>query len=486
MPGMDDFSEAEAQQRVLEELLRCKHSPAHFINTHCKIYDNVTTRWLPFTLWPEQTRSLEVIDRERLVVVLKARQLGMSWLCLGYILWSMIFKPIAKPLVFSRTEEDAMYLLGDERLRGMHKQLPDWIKQIMEATSVGDASRTWELTNGSVAHAFPPNRGDSYTGTVALADEFDILTTKEQSQLLRSVKPTVDAGAKFIMLSRVDKQNTDSVFKKTFVGAEAGKNGWTPVFLSCFARPDRDEAWYARQEQEAQSFESPEDYLHEQYPRTAAEALAPKSLDKRIPVRWLNQCHVPMEPLDDYDGPALGGLEVYRVPEPGHRYTVAGDPAEGNPSSDDSALTVLDALTGEECAVLAGKFQPAVFAEYLDQIGQWYNHAAVLVERNNHGHAVILWLQEHSELELLCGPDGKPGWLTTNKGKALLYDACTMAFRDRKVILHSFATYNELASIDGNKLEAPKPLKDDRATSFALAVAAPAESCYESRGLLSI
>lgn len=483
---MDDHSEAEALQRVQDELIRCKLSPAYFINAHCKIYDNVTTRWLPFTLWPEQTRSLEVIDRERLVVILKARQLGMSWLCLGYILHSMIFRPIAKPLVFSRTEEDAMYLLGDERLRGMFKQLPDWMKQIMDATSVGDASRTWELTNGSVAHAFPPNRGDSYTGTIALADEFDLLTAKEQSQLLRSVKPTVDAGAKFIMLSRVDKQNTDSVFKKTFVGAEAGKNGWAPIFLSCFARPDRDEAWYERQEQEAQSFESPKDYLWEQYPRSSAEALAPKALDKRIPAEWLLQCYEAMEPLDDYDGPALGGLEVYRVPEPGRRYIAAGDPAEGNPSSDHSALAVLDAVTGEEVAAMAGLYQPAVFAEYLDEIGKWYNNAALLVERNNHGAAVILWLQEHSELELLCGIDGKPGWLTTNKSKAIMYAACAMAFRDKTVTLHSFATYNQLASIDGNKLEAPKPLKDDRATSFALAVVAPAESVYETRGLTSV
>ncbi|MEK7874032.1 MAG: CoA transferase, partial [Chloroflexota bacterium] len=47
---------------------------------------------------------------------LKARQLGMTWLCLAYGLWQMMFKPIAKPLVFSRTEDDAMYLLGVERL----------------------------------------------------------------------------------------------------------------------------------------------------------------------------------------------------------------------------------------------------------------------------------------------------------------------------------------------------------------------------------
>lgn len=298
MPGMDDFSEAEAQQRVLDELIRCKQSPAHFINAYCRIYDNTALQWIPFTLWPMQEQALEAIDTQRRVNILKARQLGVTWLCLGYILHNMIFRPIAKPLVFSRTEEDAMYLLGDERLRGMHRQLPDWMKQIMQAESVGDASRTWELQNGSVAHAFPPNRGDSYTGTIAMADEFDLLTDKEQNQLLRSVKPTVDAGGKFVMLSRPDKTRPNSVFKNTYRGAKAGTNAWFPVFLPWNAHPARDAAWYEDQKRQAQSFPSPTDYLHEQYPATDVEALAPNSLDKRIPSSWLMKCFQEMKPIN--------------------------------------------------------------------------------------------------------------------------------------------------------------------------------------------
>jgi hypothetical protein len=77
----------------------------------------------------------------------------------------------------------------------------------------------------------------------------------------------------------------------------------------------------------------------------------------------------------------------------------------------------------------------------------------VLVERNNHGHAVLLWLEDNSRLWRLEGHDGNEGWLTT-KGKALLYDAAADAFREGETLLHSFATFTQLASIEGATLRA--------------------------------
>jgi hypothetical protein len=113
---------------------------------------------------------------------------------------------------------------------------------------------------------------------------------------------------------------------------------------------------------------------------------------------------------------------VFAPPFQGHVYVIGIDPAEGNPTSDDSALEVLDADTGEEVACLAGKFPPQVLASYAHQIGTWYNHALLMCERNNHGHAVLGWLAEHSHLQRLMGQDQKPGWLSSTLGKTALYD----------------------------------------------------------------
>jgi hypothetical protein len=160
------------------------------------------------------------------------------------------------------------------------------------------------------------------------------------------------------------------------------------------------------------------------------------------------------------------------LPQMGRSYVIGADPAEGNPTSDDSALTVLDRDSGEEVASLAGKLQPSMLASYIDVAGQWYNNSVVLVERNNHGHAVLLWLREHSQLWRLLGHDGQEGWLSNAKGKALLYDTTADAFRERQTFLHSFATFTQLGSIEGSTLRAPEGDADDLADSYALACVA--------------
>src|SRR5262249_34648167 len=217
-----------------------------------------------------------------------------------------------------------------------------------------------------------------------------------------------------ILLSRADKSRPQSTFKRVYTAARQKLTAWVSIFLPWNARPDRTVAWYEDQKADILHRTGSLDDLHEQYPATDMEALAPRALDKRIAPIWLQQCYREQAPLTELPpgAPSIPGLEVYCLPEPGRTYVIGADPAEGNPTSDDSALTVLDRVTGEEVAALAGKFQPAVLAAHADAIGSWYNSAAALVERNNHGHAVLLWLGDHSSLYVFPGHDGAPGWLS--------------------------------------------------------------------------
>ena len=103
-------------------------------------------------------------------------------------------------------------------------------------------------------------------------------------------------------------------------------------------------------------------------------------------------------------------------------------------------------------------------------LSRWYNGAAVLCERNNHGHAVLLWLRDNGRgVCLLSGHDGKEGWMSSTLGKTQMYDNCADAFKNQEVVLHSFGTFSQLASIDGNSLRAPDGEHDDKADAFALA-----------------
>lgn len=450
------------------ERQRCAADPAYFIDTYCRVYDAEAGDWIPFHLWDAQREALRTVHDNQLAVILKSRQIGMTWLLLGYALWQMLFEPIATVLIFSKRDDEAVYLLGDERLRGMYKRLPQW----MQANSVTvDDKHQWALSNGSVARAFPTSGGDGYTATLAIVDEADLVP--DLPRLLGSAKPTIDAGGKMALISRVDKSTPNSRFKQIYRAAKQNLNGWAAVFLPWHVHPGRDQAWYDRQMQDVLHTTGALDDLHEQYPATDVEALAPRTLDKRIAPQWLLACYDERKPLPSdnlpSNAPSIPQLEVYGLPQPGRKYCIGADPAEGNPTSDDSAATVLDVETGEEVAVIAGKIEPSVFASHINEVGRFYNKASVLVERNNHGHTVILWLRDHGSLFLIYGWDKKPGWLSNSKGKALLYDGIADSCRDQSVTIHSFATQTQLASIEGATLRAPEGEHDDRADSFALA-----------------
>lgn len=463
---------AEQQRRNVENELRaCANDAAHFINEYCQIYDATERIWLPFHLWDAQRETLKTIDENRLVIILKARQLGMTWLVLAYALWLMLFRPAATVLLFSKRDDEATYLLGVERMRGMYARLPEWMRAARELSS---NDHEWMLSNGSVARAFPTSAGDSYTATLAVVDEADLVP--DLNRLMNAVKPTIDGGGRMILLSRVDKATPQSEFKNIYRAAKAKLTDWVAVFLAWWVRPERDEQWYEAQKADILSRTTALDDLHQQYPATDTEALAPATLDKRIAAAWLEQCFDERAGLSTDNlpsgAPSIPGLVIYKLPEPNHKYVSGADPAEGNPTSDDSACEVLDQLTGEQVASLAGKFQPAVFAAHVDTLGKFFNRADALIERNNHGHAVLLWLREHSSLRILTGFDDKEGWHSTVLGKTLLYDTCADAFRNKETRLHHFQTFTQLSLIEGSTLRAPEGEADDRADAYALALVA--------------
>jgi hypothetical protein len=107
--------------------------------------------------------------------------------------------------------------------------------------------------------------------------------------------------------------------------------------------------------------------------------------------------------------------------------------------------------------------------------------AEMLVERNNHGHAVILALRQIGA-SLLRGLDGEIGWATTGGSKHLMFDQAAKDIREGGLRLHDETTYYQLASIDGATLAAPPGQHDDRAMACVLALAALRTASGPGRG----
>lgn len=460
------FGSSEGERlRIQMEWIKCAADVRYFAMRYGWLYNATEQAWLPFRLWPAQGVTLRQMSDERLLVVLKARQLGISWLCLVYALWLLLYHAPATVLLFSLREAEAVELL--ERMRGMYARLPRWMQARRVLRQSGTA---WVLSNGSRALAFSTKGGRSYTGTLAIVDEADFVP--ELGSFLNGVKPTIDAGGKLFLVSTSDKRRPVSTFKKLFRAAMQGVGDYRAVFLPWQSRPDRDEGWHARTKAEMFAQRGTHDDFYAEYPATAEEALAPEQLDRRIPYEWLKEVIEELPELRSLAAPAIPGLTIYAEAEAGRHYVIGADPAEGNPNSDDSVATVLDGVSWEEVATVVGKVEPGVFAHLVEQVARYYNGAGVMVERNNHGHSVIRALREGGQVRVLDGYDGKPGWLSNIKGKPLLYDALAEAVRARACRIRSLETASQLASIEASSLRAPEGLLDDRADSFALAVAA--------------
>ncbi len=320
------------EQRQRAELEACTKDPAYFVFNYVYLLNKPAGggvgAWVPFKLWPFQVEVLDAFRDNGRVIVLKARQLGLSWLALAFAMWLMLFRPIAEILIFSKTEEEAIVML-EERLKGIYRLLPDWMKCRQVDT---DQATKWILSNGSTARAFSKRGGDSYNASLVILDEFDVLDVKDQDRIMRAVDPTVGDGGKLFQISRVDKDKPESMFKVTFKGSwERRRRGeasqWAPIFLGWHVRPDRDRAWYESKALEILERTGSHDDLHEQYPATPEEALQPRTLNKRFPAGWLGAVYARLKPLDlsiHTSIPPVEGLRVYAMPEDGVGYVMGG------------------------------------------------------------------------------------------------------------------------------------------------------------------
>lgn len=497
------------KETVLQEMFRVSDNDPdtvfgvlYWISNYVKILDNKEKSWVPFDLWDTEpgeydnqvTVALKLATGGRWIV-LKARQLGLTWIVIAIFLWNMLYYPIVTALFISRGELEAKEALA--RMKGMYNHLPVWMRA---AETPSNSKTEWSISNGSSVRALSTRRGDSYSASHVLVDEAALIHEAgiDLSDVLLKVEPTVGKSGMLVLLSKADKSQPSGTFANIYKAAERGETSYRPVFLPYYIHPDRDAEWYERQKKDSIAIDGSTDALFESYPRTPEEALAPLSVSKRLPFTLINKVYHPEQPLVRIDGsdaywlndeptnddiPIIHGLNIYRLPEDGLQYLVIIDPAEGGQTGDDSCAMVMRVDNKEEVATLAIKAEPAQISYFADILAHFYNNARVIHERNNHGHAVKLWFEDHSDFYLLEGWDhneNKPGWLNNSLGKNLGYDKLADVMAKEDCIIHDQSTYSQLASIERVTLRAPKSEPDDRAVCFMIGCAAIEVGCIKT------
>lgn len=169
-------------------------------------------------------------------------------------------------------------------------------------------------------------------------------------------------------------------------------------------------------------------------------------------------------------------LTIFEEPSPKKHYVIGADTASGT-GSDFCAAPVLCVETMEEVALLHGKMKPPIYAAKLKDLTKYYSRAGRIpmlgVEENNHGHAVLAYLEDHPNLyKRKQGDSYRLGWLTDKVSRPIMVDAYRQAFETGRFIANSKRLIHEtstLVDVD-KKIEAASGYHDDCVMGAAIAI----------------
>jgi hypothetical protein len=150
-----------------------------------------------------------------------------------------------------------------------------------------------------------------------------------------------------------------------------------------------------------------------------------------------------------------GPLKVYRRPSSRHdlgNYIVSGDPTFTT-KGDPAVIQVLNRVTYEQVAVWEQHIDPISFAEELAKMALWYNNALVTCEIEGPGYATVGRLSEiyprvwrHQWADKMPGSrhGNTYGWSTNWKRKEWSVGWLKKLIKDRTLVLHDQRTFEQL------------------------------------------
>lgn len=169
------------------------------------------------------------------------------------------------------------------------------------------------------------------------------------------------------------------------------------------------------------------------------------------------------QPLTD-----KGYIKIYEPYNKEHHYVCGADTAEGV-GSDFSVGVIINITTKEQVAEIRGHFKPYDFAHELNNLCMEYQKGdryppLLAVERNNHGHAVLLELDKHIKYRnLYKTKDGKIGWVTDKITRPIMLNAFREAVENNSIIFNSEDLLKECLTlvVNNGKPEAMDGKHDD-------------------------
>tara|TARA_B100000575_G_scaffold294310_1_gene309411 strand:- start:768 stop:2351 length:1584 start_codon:yes stop_codon:yes gene_type:complete len=455
------------KKKQVKEILKCGRDPAYFLKNYARI-SHPMHGLIPFDTYEFQDDLLKDFNDYRFNVILKARQLGISTITAGYVVWMMLFHRDKSILVMATKFATAGNLV--KKVKSIMRNLPDWIK--IAEISV-DNRTSFELSNGSSIKAA------STSGDAGRSEALSLLVLDEAAhiegleELWTGLYPTLSTGGRCIALSTPN--GVGNWFHKTCADAESGGNNFNITTLPWDVHPDRDEEWYKKETKNMSKRQIAQE-LECNFNTSGETVIDPEDME------WLLKNVAEPKYRTGFDR----NFWIWEEFDPECNYLMVADVARGD-GADNSAFHIIKLETLQIVGEYQGKPTLDMYANMLNQVGREFGNAMLVVENNNIGYSVLDKLTEHAYPNLYFSVKSThqyieqyqaeytnsavPGFTTTMKTRPLIVAKLEEFIRNKLITVYSSRTINEMKTFiwRNGKPQAMKGYNDDLIMSLAIA-----------------
>ncbi|MFC1554635.1 hypothetical protein ACFL7D_08380 [candidate division KSB1 bacterium] len=217
----------------LKQILKCSQDPIYFMRNFVKTQHREKGK-TSFPDYQYLNDLINVLINESRVVVLKSRQMMITWTAVAFSLWEAIFLGNKDIMFISKREDDAKEAI--HRLNYILDNLPDFMiprtgensKYVVEFP--GLRSRLMALPT-------TPNIGRTYSPTRIIWDE--MASTPNDEDVFTALQPSLDGGGYFVGIST--SQGSMTKHAELFLNAES--YGFKKLSIHYSLHPEKDENW---------------------------------------------------------------------------------------------------------------------------------------------------------------------------------------------------------------------------------------------------
>jgi hypothetical protein len=383
---------AEDRNWQIDECSKVWHSFEYFLDQYVYIEDKENNRAIKLELWPMQRGIVPNLVNDLLLILLKTRQVGLTWLSAALVLWLGIRNPLFLALIISVNEDLSIEFLN--RVYFILDRLPAWLyppiktrtKQVLEFRHYDGLVSTIKSMPTTEMGA------QSKTPNILILDE--TCMNRMIGDIFNSSYPGIEqAKGRVVVISNSIKRGPGWGWTRDlYTNSMAGLNQFKRIFLPWQAHPGRPANFRKLMENAGMDAED----VVQHYPETEQEAIEATSgsyfgnslkrhtserTAKGAQGRLIKTIQGEIEFVKDAKGPMTVWFHPYHL-RPNWdgvfwtaRHSIGSDVSEGLGNTY-SVVYVKDRLRDEIIAKIKSNRIDAVdWAEQIDLLSHYYgNH----------------------------------------------------------------------------------------------------------------